>query len=320
MSFGQRMVQLFKQEKVEVIFSQGDLTMRDIQKHAELEGIKVAGQRRKRLTRTSPRQLDGSDRPPPPHPPDALHFSPRTPTAPPLPTSHDKWETNTGDDSSPIPRASPTDSPPATPAAPAASPVSPPWPSLLSGKPTAATARAKRAASQPPSVHSQDREPRPKSTRWKTDRLPDTTTTRRHLRGPANGSPASSQRTSPSLSYAPSSSGSPGMASSAPATRLKPTSAAPTSTSRGTALRSSWPPRPSHSPSSLSSSTARPSGMSPTSATGRASQAAKRKEKGRKTTLAAGGRSSSVPDASRLSPDPHRSHRRHRSRSRLRSQ
>ena len=45
MSFGQRMVQLFKQEKFEVIFSQGDLTMRDIQKHAELEGIKVVGPR-----------------------------------------------------------------------------------------------------------------------------------------------------------------------------------------------------------------------------------------------------------------------------------
>lgn len=45
MSFGQRMVQLFQREGVEAIFSQGDLTMRDIQKHAELQGLKIVGPR-----------------------------------------------------------------------------------------------------------------------------------------------------------------------------------------------------------------------------------------------------------------------------------
>jgi len=45
MSFGQRMVQLFQQEGVEAIFSQGDLTMRDIQKHAEKAGLKIVGPR-----------------------------------------------------------------------------------------------------------------------------------------------------------------------------------------------------------------------------------------------------------------------------------
>lgn len=45
MTFGKRLIDLLKQENVEVIFSQGDLTMRDIQKHAEKQGLKVIGPR-----------------------------------------------------------------------------------------------------------------------------------------------------------------------------------------------------------------------------------------------------------------------------------
>tara|TARA_R110002110_G_scaffold413729_1_gene641637 strand:+ start:128587 stop:130317 length:1731 start_codon:yes stop_codon:yes gene_type:complete len=45
MSFGERIVRLFAAEGVDFIFSQGDLTMRDIQKHAVLNGIRVVGPR-----------------------------------------------------------------------------------------------------------------------------------------------------------------------------------------------------------------------------------------------------------------------------------
>ncbi len=45
MSFGQRMVQLFQREGVQALFSQGDLTMRDIQLHAEKQGLKIIGPR-----------------------------------------------------------------------------------------------------------------------------------------------------------------------------------------------------------------------------------------------------------------------------------
>jgi len=45
MSFGERIVELLKAENVEVIFSQGDLSMKDIQKHAELQGLNVVGPR-----------------------------------------------------------------------------------------------------------------------------------------------------------------------------------------------------------------------------------------------------------------------------------
>lgn len=42
---GARMVELFKAEGVEVIFGGGDLTHMDVQKHAELEGLRVVGPR-----------------------------------------------------------------------------------------------------------------------------------------------------------------------------------------------------------------------------------------------------------------------------------
>lgn len=45
MSFGKRLVDLLKQENVQAIFSQGDLSMRDIQKHAEKQGLKIIGPR-----------------------------------------------------------------------------------------------------------------------------------------------------------------------------------------------------------------------------------------------------------------------------------
>lgn len=45
MSFGERLIANFKQEGVEAIFSQGDLSMKDIQLHAERQGLKVVGPR-----------------------------------------------------------------------------------------------------------------------------------------------------------------------------------------------------------------------------------------------------------------------------------
>jgi thiamine pyrophosphate-dependent acetolactate synthase large subunit-like protein len=45
MSFGQRLVELLKQESVEVIFAQGDLSMKDIQLHGERQDIKLVGPR-----------------------------------------------------------------------------------------------------------------------------------------------------------------------------------------------------------------------------------------------------------------------------------
>lgn len=45
LTFGERLIQLLEQEGVKVIFSQGDLTMRDIQKHAKLRGMSVVGPR-----------------------------------------------------------------------------------------------------------------------------------------------------------------------------------------------------------------------------------------------------------------------------------
>ncbi len=45
MSFGERLVALFKQEDVTAIYSQGDLSMKDIQKHAEIQGVKIVGPR-----------------------------------------------------------------------------------------------------------------------------------------------------------------------------------------------------------------------------------------------------------------------------------
>lgn len=42
---GERLVELFIQEGVEIIFSQGDVTMREIQKHAHRNGLKVVGPR-----------------------------------------------------------------------------------------------------------------------------------------------------------------------------------------------------------------------------------------------------------------------------------
>ena len=45
LSFGQRLIANFKQEGVETIFSQGDLSMKDIQLHAEAQGLKVVGPR-----------------------------------------------------------------------------------------------------------------------------------------------------------------------------------------------------------------------------------------------------------------------------------
>ncbi len=44
-SFGERLVANFKQEGVEAVFSQGDLSMKDIQLHAEKQGLKVVGPR-----------------------------------------------------------------------------------------------------------------------------------------------------------------------------------------------------------------------------------------------------------------------------------
>ncbi|NQV59926.1 MAG: thiamine pyrophosphate-binding protein, partial [Alphaproteobacteria bacterium] len=45
LSFGERLIATFKQEGVEAIFSQGDLSMKDIQLHAETQGLKVVGPR-----------------------------------------------------------------------------------------------------------------------------------------------------------------------------------------------------------------------------------------------------------------------------------
>ncbi|MBL6953125.1 MAG: thiamine pyrophosphate-binding protein [Alphaproteobacteria bacterium] len=45
LSFGERVIANFKQEGVEAIFSQGDLSMKDIQLHAETQGLKVVGPR-----------------------------------------------------------------------------------------------------------------------------------------------------------------------------------------------------------------------------------------------------------------------------------
>ncbi|HJM90979.1 MAG: thiamine pyrophosphate-binding protein [Alphaproteobacteria bacterium] len=45
LSFGERLIAILKQEGVEVIFSQGDLSMKDIQLHAEAQGLKVVGPR-----------------------------------------------------------------------------------------------------------------------------------------------------------------------------------------------------------------------------------------------------------------------------------
>ena len=45
LSFGERLIAIFKQEGVEAIFSQGDLSMKDIQLHAEAQGLKVVGPR-----------------------------------------------------------------------------------------------------------------------------------------------------------------------------------------------------------------------------------------------------------------------------------
>lgn len=45
LSFGERLIANFKQEGVETIFSQGDLSMKDIQLHAEKQGLKVVGPR-----------------------------------------------------------------------------------------------------------------------------------------------------------------------------------------------------------------------------------------------------------------------------------
>lgn len=44
-SFGARVVELLQAEGVEVLFSQGDLSMKDIQKHAELQGMQIVGPR-----------------------------------------------------------------------------------------------------------------------------------------------------------------------------------------------------------------------------------------------------------------------------------
>ena len=45
LSFGERLIANFKQEGVATIFSQGDLSMKDIQLHAEKQGLKVVGPR-----------------------------------------------------------------------------------------------------------------------------------------------------------------------------------------------------------------------------------------------------------------------------------
>ncbi|MDA1099378.1 MAG: thiamine pyrophosphate-binding protein [Proteobacteria bacterium] len=45
MSFGERLIANFRQEGVQTIFSQGDLSMKDIQLHAERQGLKVVGPR-----------------------------------------------------------------------------------------------------------------------------------------------------------------------------------------------------------------------------------------------------------------------------------
>lgn len=45
MTVGERLIELFKQESVEAIFSQGDLTMREIQKQAQQAGLEVVGPR-----------------------------------------------------------------------------------------------------------------------------------------------------------------------------------------------------------------------------------------------------------------------------------
>ncbi len=45
MSFGRRLVQLLQNEGVQALFCQGDLTMRDIQLHAEKAGMKIVGPR-----------------------------------------------------------------------------------------------------------------------------------------------------------------------------------------------------------------------------------------------------------------------------------
>lgn len=45
LSFGERLLQHFRQEGVEMLFSQGDLSMKDIQKHAALSGVKVVAPR-----------------------------------------------------------------------------------------------------------------------------------------------------------------------------------------------------------------------------------------------------------------------------------
>lgn len=45
MSFGERLVALLRQEGVEAVFSQGDLSMKDIQMHAERAGLAVVGPR-----------------------------------------------------------------------------------------------------------------------------------------------------------------------------------------------------------------------------------------------------------------------------------
>lgn len=44
-SFGERLIQHFQQEGVKTVFSQGDLSMKDIQKHAERAGLKVVAPR-----------------------------------------------------------------------------------------------------------------------------------------------------------------------------------------------------------------------------------------------------------------------------------
>jgi thiamine pyrophosphate-dependent acetolactate synthase large subunit-like protein len=44
-SFGERLVQHFRREGVTTIFSQGDLSMKDIQKHAALAGVKIVAPR-----------------------------------------------------------------------------------------------------------------------------------------------------------------------------------------------------------------------------------------------------------------------------------
>ena len=45
MSFGERLIALLKEEGVSALYSQGDLSMKDIQKHAEIQGFKIVGPR-----------------------------------------------------------------------------------------------------------------------------------------------------------------------------------------------------------------------------------------------------------------------------------